>query len=206
VWNESHRLHLTLTTCGCFNANVSESKMACLHLSSALKNRPSITHVFITFAHTHMSHYRSRHSKKDFTLLQMEADKLMLPGEKSKTSALSSSPSSTALSGMRGMRGGGGWTPKAILFLLLWYFWSGCTLFLNKYVVFYMKGDATVLGEGIEETSSNFSYLGCSQMWVTMLLGLFQMRFPLGMYEKRKEKKAKPKGFVKNMLIVGSLR
>ncbi len=36
--------------------------------------------------------------------------------------------------------------PKAILYLLLWYFWSGCTLFLNKYVVFYMKGDATFLG------------------------------------------------------------
>ncbi len=43
--------------------------------------------------------------------------------------------------------GVGGWQPKAILFLVLWYFWSGCTLFLNKYVVFYMKGDATFLGE-----------------------------------------------------------
>ncbi len=43
--------------------------------------------------------------------------------------------------------GYGGWHPKAVLFLVLWYFWSGCTLFLNKYVVFYMKGDPTFLGK-----------------------------------------------------------
>ena len=43
--------------------------------------------------------------------------------------------------------GGGVWHPKAVLFLLLWYFWSGCTLFLNKYVVFYMKGDSIFLGK-----------------------------------------------------------
>lgn len=40
----------------------------------------------------------------------------------------------------------GVWHSKAIAYLLLWYFWSGCTLFLNKYVVFYMKGDPTFLG------------------------------------------------------------
>ena len=42
-----------------------------------------------------------------------------------------------------------GMPPKAVMYLLLWYFWSGCTLFLNKYVVFYMKGDSTFLGERI---------------------------------------------------------
>ena len=36
--------------------------------------------------------------------------------------------------------------PRAIMYLLLWYFWSGCTLFLNKYVVFFMKGDPIFLG------------------------------------------------------------
>ena len=40
-----------------------------------------------------------------------------------------------------------GMHPRAIMFLLLWYFWSGCTLFLNKYVVFFMKGDPTFLGK-----------------------------------------------------------
>ena len=39
-----------------------------------------------------------------------------------------------------------GMHPKAIMYLLLWYFWSGCTLFLNKYVVFFMKGDPIFLG------------------------------------------------------------
>ncbi|GLH00807.1 Solute carrier family 35 member E2B [Gryllus bimaculatus] len=36
---------------------------------------------------------------------------------------------------------------RAMFFLILWYFFSGCTLFLNKYILSYMKGDPTVLGE-----------------------------------------------------------
>ena len=40
-----------------------------------------------------------------------------------------------------------GMHPRAIMYLLLWYFWSGCTLFLNKYVVFFMKGDPIFLGK-----------------------------------------------------------
>jgi len=35
---------------------------------------------------------------------------------------------------------------RAIFFLVLWYFFSGCTLFLNKYILSYMKGDPTILG------------------------------------------------------------
>lgn len=84
-----------------------------------------------------------------------------------------------------------GMHPRAIMFLLLWYFWSGCTLFLNKYVVFFMKGDPT--------------FLACSQMWMTMLLGFVQLYYPLGMYEPVERKKI-PKKFYQNMMIVGSLR
>lgn len=36
---------------------------------------------------------------------------------------------------------------RAIIFLLLWYFFSGCTLFLNKYILTYQNGNPTVLGE-----------------------------------------------------------
>lgn len=36
---------------------------------------------------------------------------------------------------------------KAFLFLILWYIFSGCTLFLNKYILTYMNGDPTILGK-----------------------------------------------------------
>lgn len=36
---------------------------------------------------------------------------------------------------------------RAITFLVLWYFFSGCTLFLNKYILSYLNGDPTVLGK-----------------------------------------------------------
>lgn len=35
---------------------------------------------------------------------------------------------------------------RALLFLILWYIFSGCTLFLNKYILSYMNGDPTILG------------------------------------------------------------
>lgn len=35
---------------------------------------------------------------------------------------------------------------RAIIFLLLWYIFSGCTLFLNKYILTYLNGNPTVLG------------------------------------------------------------
>lgn len=35
---------------------------------------------------------------------------------------------------------------RAFFFLILWYFFSGCTLFLNKYILSYMQADPTILG------------------------------------------------------------
>ena len=35
--------------------------------------------------------------------------------------------------------------PKPILFLTLWYLFSGLTLFFNKYIVAIMKGSETLL-------------------------------------------------------------
>lgn len=45
---------------------------------------------------------------------------------------------------------------RAIVFLLLWYIFSGCTLFLNKYILTYLNGNPTVLGELINVGSKRF--------------------------------------------------
>ena len=37
--------------------------------------------------------------------------------------------------------------PKPILFLLLWYFFSGLTLFFNKYIVAIMNGSESLLSK-----------------------------------------------------------
>ncbi|XP_076163914.1 uncharacterized protein LOC143144918 [Ptiloglossa arizonensis] len=42
---------------------------------------------------------------------------------------------------------GGLSNPRALLFLTLWYFFSGCTLFLNKYILSYMEGNPNILAE-----------------------------------------------------------
>ena len=41
------------------------------------------------------------------------------------------------------------WNMRAVRFLILWYFFSGCTLFLNKYILSFMKGDPMALGKNI---------------------------------------------------------
>lgn len=38
---------------------------------------------------------------------------------------------------------------RAFFFLILWYFFSGCTLFLNKYILSYMEADPTILGKSL---------------------------------------------------------
>eukprot|EP00095_Tigriopus_kingsejongensis_P003128 maker-scaffold438_size171652-snap-gene-0.34 protein:Tk03128 transcript:maker-scaffold438_size171652-snap-gene-0.34-mRNA-1 annotation:"solute carrier family 35 member e2" len=83
------------------------------------------------------------------------------------------------------------WSRKAVVFLVLWYFWSGCTLFLNKYVVYFLKGDPVVLA--------------CSQMWLTLILGALQLYIPCGM-GKAVERASNPANFYLNMLVVGGLR
>ena len=39
------------------------------------------------------------------------------------------------------------WNVRAVRFLILWYFFSGCTLFLNKYILSFMRGDPMILGK-----------------------------------------------------------
>lgn len=77
-----------------------------------------------------------------------------------------------------------GW---ALGYLAAWYFFSGCTLFLNKYILATLDGDATLLG--------------CCQMVMTMVCGYLQMAA-----EKRSVTAKKPLGFYKHMTIVGGMR
>ncbi|XP_018579038.1 solute carrier family 35 member E2-like [Anoplophora glabripennis] len=80
---------------------------------------------------------------------------------------------------------------RAIIFLLLWYFFSGCTLFLNKYILTYQNGNPTVLG--------------ACQMLMTAACGFVQLYFPCGMY-KPSQRLSKPPGFYRHMVLVGCFR
>ncbi|XP_066600786.1 solute carrier family 35 member E2B-like [Prorops nasuta] len=86
---------------------------------------------------------------------------------------------------------GGLFNPRALLFLTLWYIFSGCTLFLNKYILSYMQGDPAILG--------------ACQMLMTTVCGFIQMYFPCGMY-KASSRLMKPPGFYKHMTLVGCTR
>ncbi|OAD57781.1 Solute carrier family 35 member E2B [Eufriesea mexicana] len=77
---------------------------------------------------------------------------------------------------------GSSFCPRAILFLLLWYLISGCTLFLNKYILSYMNGNPIIL-----------------------VCGFIQMYFPCGMYKVR-SRLMRPAGFYKHMILVGCTR
>ncbi|CAH0556638.1 unnamed protein product [Brassicogethes aeneus] len=80
---------------------------------------------------------------------------------------------------------------RALVFLLLWYLFSGCTLFLNKYILTYLNGNPTVLG--------------ACQMMMTATCGFIQLYFPCGMY-KPSQRLNKPPGFYKHMVLVGCTR
>ncbi|CAG0890616.1 unnamed protein product [Darwinula stevensoni] len=83
------------------------------------------------------------------------------------------------------------WNVRAMLFLCLWYFFSFCTLFLNKYILTDMKGDPTILG--------------ACQMLMTTTCGFIQLYIPCGMY-KKVHRIGKPVKFMRNMILVGSMR
>jgi solute carrier family 35 protein E2 len=84
-----------------------------------------------------------------------------------------------------------GGNPRALVFLILWYFFSGCTLFLNKHIISHMKGDPLILAT--------------SQMLMTLLFGFAHLLFPVGMHPPV-ERKSTPPDCVRNMVIVGTLR
>ncbi|KAH9514140.1 hypothetical protein Btru_030386 [Bulinus truncatus] len=81
--------------------------------------------------------------------------------------------------------------PRAFTFLMLWYFFSACTLFLNKYILATLKSDPTLLG--------------AMQMVMTTVFGFIQMYLPLGMYTPV-NREGKPPNFWRNMMLVGTMR
>ncbi|KAL3862631.1 hypothetical protein ACJMK2_008585 [Sinanodonta woodiana] len=80
---------------------------------------------------------------------------------------------------------------RVLLFLMLWYFFSFCTLFLNKYILSSLKADPTLLG--------------AVQIMMTTTFGFLQMYLPMGFYKPVK-REGKPKHFWKNMILVGTMR
>uniref|UniRef100_A0A1B6KKG7 Sugar phosphate transporter domain-containing protein n=1 Tax=Graphocephala atropunctata TaxID=36148 RepID=A0A1B6KKG7_9HEMI len=80
---------------------------------------------------------------------------------------------------------------RALFFLILWYFFSGCTLFLNKYILSYTDADPTILGT--------------FQMLMTAVCGFIQLYVPCGMY-KPSQRLTRPPGFYKHMTFVGCTR
>lgn len=131
-------------------------------------------------------------SVEDFVMVSSEGSKRIVPdlvqstlsdAPRIKMSHDMGSKSETTNAGLLNIR--------ALWFLFLWYFFSGLTLFLNKYVIAYMGGDPTLLG--------------CCQMLMTMTGGYIQMHFPCGMY-KTVTRLKKPQGFYRHMVIVGGMR
>ncbi|CAL8090510.1 unnamed protein product [Orchesella dallaii] len=87
--------------------------------------------------------------------------------------------------------GDGLWNVRAFTFLILWYLFSGCTLFLNKYILTTLHGDPT--------------FLGTCQMLMTLTCGFIQMYFPCGMY-RQVIRYSRPPGFYRHMILVGTMR
>ncbi|CAL1264955.1 unnamed protein product [Larinioides sclopetarius] len=80
---------------------------------------------------------------------------------------------------------------KATHCIVLWYFFSFTTLFLNKYILAYEQGDPALLGS--------------AQLLMCCICGYAHIKFPCGLYKSVVWERTPPR-FFRNMLLVGSLR
>ncbi|XP_051964206.1 solute carrier family 35 member E2A-like [Xyrauchen texanus] len=85
----------------------------------------------------------------------------------------------------------GVWSSRALVFLVLWYFFSFCTLFLNKYILSLLEGEP--------------SMLGAVQMLSTTVIGSVKMFVPCPLYQ-HKSRTEYPPNFLMIMLFVGLMR
>ncbi|XP_062855244.1 solute carrier family 35 member E2A [Trichomycterus rosablanca] len=80
---------------------------------------------------------------------------------------------------------------KSLAYLCLWYFFSFCTLFLNKYILSLLEGEPTLLG--------------AVQMLSTTVIGCIKMFVPCCLYQ-HKSRSEYPPNFLMIMLFVGLMR
>ncbi|XP_047647053.1 solute carrier family 35 member E2B isoform X1 [Phacochoerus africanus] len=85
----------------------------------------------------------------------------------------------------------GAWGARALLYLSLWFFFSFCTLFLNKHILSLLEGEP--------------STLGAVQMLSTTLIGCVKIVVPCCLYQ-HKTRLSYPPNFIVTMLFVGLMR
>ncbi|XP_062962271.1 solute carrier family 35 member E2B isoform X2 [Cynocephalus volans] len=85
----------------------------------------------------------------------------------------------------------GAWSARALLYLALWFFFSFCTLFLNKYILSLLQGEPGMLG--------------AVQMLCTTLIGCVKVFVPCCLYQ-HKARLSYPPNFIMTMLFVGLMR
>ncbi|XP_055438477.1 solute carrier family 35 member E2B isoform X1 [Bubalus kerabau] len=85
----------------------------------------------------------------------------------------------------------GVWGARALTYLTLWFFFSFCTLFLNKYILSLLEGEP--------------SMLGAVQMLSTTLIGCVKIFVPCCFYQ-HKTRLSYPPNFIMTMLFVGLMR
>ncbi|TRY98000.1 hypothetical protein DNTS_022644 [Danionella cerebrum] len=85
----------------------------------------------------------------------------------------------------------GVWGSRALVFLVLWFFFSFCTLFLNKYILSLLEGEPGMLG--------------AVQMLSTTVIGCVKVFVPCPLY-KHKPRNEFPQNFIMIMLFVGLMR
>ncbi|CAM4576599.1 solute carrier family 35 member E2B [Lepidochelys kempii] len=83
------------------------------------------------------------------------------------------------------------WNYHALIYLTLWFFFSFCTLFLNKYILSLLEGEP--------------SMLGAVQMLSTTFIGCIKMFVPCCLYQ-HKTRISYPPNFIMTMLFVGLMR
>ncbi|XP_072888536.1 solute carrier family 35 member E2A isoform X2 [Hemitrygon akajei] len=83
------------------------------------------------------------------------------------------------------------WSVRAMSYLSLWFFFSFCTLFLNKYILTLLEREPGMLG--------------AVQILTTTIIGCFKMYVPCCLYQ-HKPRNEYPPNFIMIMLFVGLMR
>ena len=109
----------------------------------------------------------------------------------------------------------GVWGARALTYLTLWFFFSFCTLFLNKYILSLLEGEPSMLGTRLGWWGRSPGEPLCSralspppgavQMLSTTLIGCVKIFVPCCFYQ-HKTRLSYPPNFIMTMLFVGLMR